>query len=77
VGLAPLAEVELFTAPADPALDPGGVAIGQRIVGNIPGDHCPRTDEGILADGIATDDGGICPDAGPLFDQRELELMFS
>ena len=45
------------------------------MVGDILCDYSSSTDEGIAADGVAADDGGIGPQGSAMFDQGGTDLV--
>jgi len=66
-----------YAAFTDPALKLSRIAVDQGIIGDIPGNYCPGTDESMTAYGVPANDGSIGTDSCSLSNQRGLEFMLS
>jgi len=64
-----VSEIELRATFADPAVYASWIAISQGVIGYVAGDYRASADEGIPADAIATDDGGIGANGGSFLHQ--------
>ena len=68
-------DLQADPAPAHPADYFGGIAEHQGEIGNIFGDHSPRADKAIGADGMAAENGGIGADGGAFLNQSLFEFV--
>ena len=53
----------------------GGVADHQGVIGDVFCDDCTGTDEGVLADGVATDDGAVGAERCAFFYEGGADLV--
>ena len=66
---------QFFTANTHPADRAGGVADHQGMVGDVFGHDGAGADEGVAADGMATDDGAIGPQRRTFLDKGGADLV--